>query len=93
MFGLTLNRTCVYDLEKHTIYILCQVTRMFILLEHAQLISELAIRRCVLGKESLRLFPIGPSNLPVVVAQPDEIPANKALKRVLCDCFGVVHED
>ena len=45
------------------------------------------MHRCVLGKGTLRLFPIGPSNLPVVVIQPDERLA-KRTKKVLC--VGVV---
>ena len=41
-------------------------------------ILELTMRRYVLGSDTLRL--LGPSSLPVVVAQPDERLANKTSK-------------
>ena len=51
-------------------------------------IPELAMRRCVLGKDTLSVFSIGPSNLPAVVDQPDEIIANRTQKMVLCVGVG-----
>ena len=44
-------------------------------------ILVLAMRRCVLGKDTLRLSPLGPSNPPVVVVQPDKRLANRTKKR------------
>ena len=52
----------------------------------SQFVPELAIRRCVLGKDSSRLFPIGVKHsrsLPVVVAQPHKRLADRTQKRVL----------
>ena len=46
-------------------------------------ILELAMRCCVLGKDTLCLFPLGPSSLPVVEAQPYERPTNKTQKSAL----------
>ena len=42
------------------------------------------IRRCVCGKDTLCLFPLGTSSLLIVVAQPDEKLANRTQKSVLC---------
>ena len=41
-------------------------------LQASGLISKVAIRRYVLGKDVYRLFPITASGLPLVVAQPSE---------------------
>ena len=50
-------------------------------------IPKLAMRRCVLGKGTLGLFPPWRrSGLPVVVAQPDERLAKAELKRNACVC-------
>ena len=38
---------------------------------------ELSVSRYVLEKDTLRLFPIGATHLPVVEAQPDKRHANK----------------
>ena len=53
------------------------------------LIFELARRRCVLGKDSLRVFLIrAKQSISVVVVQPDKRLANRTPKEVLC--VGVV---
>ena len=49
-------------------------------------IPKLAMRRFVLGKDSLRFFRLGPSTLPVMVAQPDERLANRTHESALRWC-------
>ena len=49
-------------------------------------IPKLALRRTVLEKDPLRLFPIGKSSLPIVVAQPDKKPTNRTQKSALRWC-------
>ena len=49
-------------------------------------IPELAMRGWVLCKDTLRLFHIGLSNFPVMVAKPDERPANRNPKSALSWC-------
>ena len=44
-------------------------------------ILELAMRRCVIGKNIYAYFPLGSSSLPVVVTQPDERLANRIQKK------------
>ena len=51
-------------------------------------ILELAMRRSVLGKNTLRLFPLRPSSLPVMVAQLD-----KRLQKKTKKCFTLVWLD
>ena len=48
------------------------------------------MRRCVFGKDTLRLFPIRAQQSTLVVAQPDERLANRTQKRVLR--IGVVRQ-
>ena len=49
-------------------------------------ILELAMRRCVIGKDTSLLFPNGAKQSPVVVAQPDERLETRTQKRALCWC-------
>ena len=49
-------------------------------------ILELPKRRCVLGKDTLRLFPLGPSSPLFVEALPDERLANRTQKSALHWC-------
>ena len=51
-------------------------------------IRELAMRRCILEKDTLRFFSIGTKSLSVVVASLTRL-ANRTLK-VLCLCIDVV---
>ena len=46
-------------------------------------IPKLATGNCVLGKDTLFIFPLGRSSLPVVVAKPDERLANSIKKGAL----------
>ena len=48
--------------------------------------SSQTLLLCGLEKDVLRLFPIGASSLPVVVAQPDETLANKTQRSALRRC-------
>ena len=55
-------------------------------------ILELAIRRCVRGKDTLSLFPLGPSLLPVVMFQHDKRLANRTPQNAVRWCGSVEAE-
>ena len=51
-------------------------------------ILELAMRRCVFGNNTLRLFLLGPSSPPIAEVQLDKVLATRTQKNVYVGVFG-----